>query len=255
MKRFFLAAVVCMTLAGCTSVPGSSTPGVTPSPSKPASPGHSASPRASSHPARAGSGAGCDASLWRHIYHPYRLHVVSRCKTVSGTVKDLTYEPDGDVHVNVAVSPSLVNQANDAYEDGDLVTEVICYGTVTQADAVAACRGYRNTVTLPAPGDTVRITGSYVLDADHGWMEIHPVSRIAVTGHAAPTAPSTAPSSPAPVRTTAAAGCYPKTPSGGCYEPGEFCSKAEHGETGVAGDGKTIVCRDIGYTIWHWEAT
>ena len=248
-----------MTLAGCTSVPGSSTPGVTPSPSKPASPGHSASPRASSHPARAGSGAGCDASLWRHIYHPYRLHVVSRCKTVSGTVKDLTYEPDGDVHVNVAVSPSLVNQANDAYEDGDLVTEVICYGTVTQADAVAACRGYRNTVTLPAPGDTVRITGSYVLDADHGWMEIHPVSRITVTGHVIAGAPGTAQpgetSSPAPARTTAATGCYPKTPSGGCYEPGEFCSKAEHGETGVAGDGKTIVCRDIGYTIWHWEAT
>jgi len=254
VKRFCLAAVACITLAGCTSAPDASTPGATPSPSTPAPPGHSATTRASSHPAQAGSRGGCDASLWQHIYHSYRLHVISQCRTVTGTVKDLTYEPDGDVHVLVAVSPSLVNQANDAYEDGDLVTEVICYGTVTQADAVAACRGYRNTVTLPAPGDTVRITGSYVLDADHGWMEIHPVSRIAVTGHAAPTAPSTAPSSPAPVRTTAAAGCYPKTPSGGCYEPGEFCSKAEHGETGVAGDGRTIVCRDIGYTIWHWEA-
>jgi hypothetical protein len=263
MRNPFLiaAAFACMTLAGCasatrTSTPGASTPGATSSPSALAVPGHSAAPSASSHPApgRTGSPAGCDAGLWQHIYHPYRLHVVSQCKTVTGTVRDVTYEPDGDVHIRVVVAASLVNQANDAYQDGDLVAEVICYGTVTQADAMAACRGYRSTVTIPAAGDTVQVTGSYVLDADHGWMEVHPVSSIAVTGHAAAAAPGTAPSSPAPAGTTAAAGCYPKTPSGGCYEPGEFCSRAEHGETGVAGDGRTIVCRDIGYTTWHWEA-
>jgi len=50
----------------------------------------------------------------------------------------------------------------------------------------------------------------------------------------------------------APAGCYPKTSSGNCYEPGEFCSTAEHGETGVAGDSKTITCTDVnGY--WRWE--
>jgi hypothetical protein len=139
------------------------------------------------------SHAGCDVSLWRHVYHPYRLHVISQCKTVTGTIEDVRYEPDGDVHLRVAVSASLVNQANDEYEDGDLVAEIICVGTVTQADAVTACQGYRNAVTVPAVGESVSIIGSYVLDADHGWMEIHPVSSVTVTGHAAVAAPTASP--------------------------------------------------------------
>jgi hypothetical protein len=48
--------------------------------------------------------------------------------------------------------------------------------------------------------------------------------------------------------------CHPKTPSDGCYEPGEFCSKAQHNTTGLAGDGKTIACRDDNGT-WRWLAT
>lgn len=67
---------------------------------------------------------------------------------------------DGDVHMRVAVSASLVNQANDEYEHGDLVAEIICVGIVTQADAVAACQGYRDAVTIPAVGDSVSIIGS-----------------------------------------------------------------------------------------------
>lgn len=199
--------------AGCSSVPTSpsallspgstasvaSTPGGTPSSSLPATPRRPAAPHASSRPAqaRAVSPTGCDASLWQHIYHSYRLHVISQCKTVTGAIEDVYYEPDGDVHMRVAVSASLVNQANDEYEDGDLVAEIICVGTVTQADAGAACQGYRNAVPIPAVGDTVSITGSYVLDADHGWMEIHPVSSVTVTGHSAVAAPATSPA-PAP---------------------------------------------------------
>lgn len=192
-------------------------------------------------------------TLWHHVYHPYRLHIISQCKTITGTVDSIKHEPDGDLHIDLKPdNPSLVNAVNDRIQHGDLVLEAICWGTVTQADAVSACQGVTDRVTVPQAGERVRVTGSYVLDADHGWMEIHPVSKITVTGHAAVATP--APSSPAPATTAAAAGCYPKTPSGGCYEPGEFCSKAEHGETGVAGDGKTILCRDIGYTTWHWEA-
>jgi hypothetical protein len=68
---------------------------------------------------------------------------------------------------------------------------------------------------------------------------------------------------PAPVHTTTTApqppppapGCSPKTASGNCYQPGEFCSAAEHGMTGVAGDGAQIECEntDPGST-WHWVA-
>jgi hypothetical protein len=54
-------------------------------------------------------------------------------------------------------------------------------------------------------------------------------------------------SSPPPPK----AACHPLTSGGNCYEPGEFCPKADHGETGVAGDGKTIICEDN--DGWRWE--
>jgi phosphatidylserine/phosphatidylglycerophosphate/cardiolipin synthase-like enzyme len=45
--------------------------------------------------------------------------------------------------------------------------------------------------------------------------------------------------------------CHPKASSGNCYEPGEYCSDAEHGMTGIAGDGESIICEnDDG---WRWE--
>jgi hypothetical protein len=46
--------------------------------------------------------------------------------------------------------------------------------------------------------------------------------------------------------------CHPTTPSGNCYERGEFCSEAEHGETGVAGNGETITCKLNG-SYWRRE--
>lgn len=62
-------------------------------------------------------------------------------------------------------------------------------------------------------------------------------------------------SSPAPVPThsSAPSGCHPATPSGNCYEPGEFCSSSQHNETGVAGDGKTIECLPPSSgSTWRW---
>jgi hypothetical protein len=63
------------------------------------------------------------------------------------------------------------------------------------------------------------------------------------------------PPAPAPAPTTAAppapSGCYPKTDSGGCYEPGEFCRTSDHGVSGVAGDGEAITCEDN--NGWRWE--
>lgn len=49
-----------------------------------------------------------------------------------------------------------------------------------------------------------------------------------------------------------ASSCHPTTPSGNCYRRGEFCSDAEHGETGVAGDGEAITCKLDG-SYWRWE--
>ena len=47
----------------------------------------------------------------------------------------------------------------------------------------------------------------------------------------------------APPATTGTS-CYPLSNEGTCYEPGEYCRKSDHGMTGVAGDGKRIVCED-----------
>jgi hypothetical protein len=71
---------------------------------------------------------------------------------------------------------------------------------------------------------------------------------------------SAPPSAPPPARPSAPVGppppgpppgCHPTTSTGHCYEPGEFCSDADHGLTGVAGDGKAIECEDN--DGWRWE--
>jgi hypothetical protein len=61
---------------------------------------------------------------------------------------------------------------------------------------------------------------------------------------------------PAPAPTPAAAppppsGCYPKASSGNCYEPGEFCSQADAGMSGVAGDGEAIICENNNGLRWE----
>lgn len=46
-------------------------------------------------------------------------------------------------------------------------------------------------------------------------------------------------------------GCHPLSNEGTCYQPGEFCRDSDHGATGVAGDGETIICEDN--DGWRWE--
>jgi hypothetical protein len=58
-------------------------------------------------------------------------------------------------------------------------------------------------------------------------------------------------SAPAPATSAPHAGCYPLSNEGTCYEPGEYCRKADHGASGIAGDGKAITCE---YNDgWRWE--
>lgn len=56
---------------------------------------------------------------------------------------------------------------------------------------------------------------------------------------------------PPPTPTPTPTGCYPKTDSGNCYEPGEYCRDSDHGVSGLAGDGKAIVCENN--DGWRWE--
>lgn len=130
------------------------------------------------------------------VYHPDRLRVIRPCLTVTGTVALLRHEPDGDWHVNLRLRASetgLLDAANDRYERGELVAEIVpadqagCgpVGAPARVPATAyrgpsydygTCSGLD--LTLPAVGAQVAVTGPYVLDAAHGWREVHPVEAI-----------------------------------------------------------------------------
>ncbi len=129
------------------------------------------------------SGAQCTDSLWSHVYHSYRLFTHDSCMAVSGKIFSLIYEADGDIHIRLTVdSPYtyLLNAVNYSGQYGKLVCEPLCATTCTQADAIASCAGFVNTVYIPAVGEHVIVRGSYVTDNDHGWNELHPVTSITV---------------------------------------------------------------------------
>jgi hypothetical protein len=73
-----------------------------------------------------------------------------------------------------------------------------------------------------------------------------------VSGAVAPS-PSPAPSPAPPPSPMPPSGgsCYPKTSSGNCYEPGEFCPTADQGMQGLAGDGEIIVCANNDGLRWE----
>jgi hypothetical protein len=118
-------------------------------------------------------------------------------------VVSIRNEDDGDVHLNLALPASeshLLDQDNFSHEDGQLVAEIVpadqpgCtpgqppplpptayrtgsydYGSCTGAD-----------IATPPTGTEVRISGPYVQDSDHGWMEVHPVWSVTVLATEAP---------------------------------------------------------------------
>ena len=124
----------------------------------------------------------CDQSLWDHVYNPSRLQVVDYCRTISGTLESIRTERDGDFHIRVKLDSQfsdLINSANINGQFGNLVVEPICVNKVTQTSAISACQDFHQNIEVPPIGSHVEITGSYVLDKEHGsWAEIHPVTSI-----------------------------------------------------------------------------
>ncbi len=125
----------------------------------------------------------CDSTLWNHVYNSYRLIVNNQCTSVTGVVKNLIYEADGDIHIRLNVDSAfkyMINSYNISGQYGDLVCEPVCATSVTQENAKAACLNFTNTVYIPNVGEYVEVIGSYVTDNNHGWNEIHPVTSIAI---------------------------------------------------------------------------
>ena len=123
-------------------------------------------------------------SISSHVYNSYRLTIVQSCITASGVVENVFEEADGDYHVRLFLDDqysNLTNSANDQYQYGDLVVEIICALPITQQDAVSACQGYTNNLPIPNVNGHITVTGPYVLDTDHSnWAEIHPVYTLAI---------------------------------------------------------------------------
>lgn len=135
---------------------------------------------------------GCDESLWGHVYNPQRLKIHERCASVTGVIVDATHgkrkqgcrsESDGDLHCWLkldAGQEKYINKMNVKNQEGNLVWEPMCRYRVTQEDAKAACKNWKQNLKLAPIGAHVRITGAAVLDTQHGHKEIHPVSSIEV---------------------------------------------------------------------------
>jgi len=133
----------------------------------------------------------CDDSLWAHTYNHQRLQI-HRCVAVTGLMVDATrgrakdgcrHEADGDAHCWMRLYPGqeqFLNGKNLENQEGNLVFEPMCVYRVTQADAMQACKNWKQGIALPPIGSRVRITGVFVTDTQHGHNEIHPVSHIEI---------------------------------------------------------------------------
>jgi hypothetical protein len=123
----------------------------------------------------------CDSELWKHVYDKERLRVLEACTAVEGRVKSMWRESDGDLHI--ALDPdnkSVLSIFNLAHAHRTLVVEVICEHTPSGDAAKAACGDRRQQLAIPNIGDRVRVTGTFAVDKDNSWTEIHPVTRIEV---------------------------------------------------------------------------
>ena len=125
----------------------------------------------------------CDQSLWQNVYGPDRLKKIDECISVTGLIRTIKAENDGDYHVLIKLDSEyaeLINQENVKNQNGNLVVEPICQRPTSQRSVIAACHSFNGThMEIPAVGSRVKVTGSYVLDINHGgWAEIHPATSI-----------------------------------------------------------------------------
>lgn len=136
------------------------------------------------------SSSKCDNSLWSHVYDPERLQIIEDCITVSGIIKKIEKEKDGDEHVLVKPDPAFFQirfdprfQGNIDFQDGNLVTEPVCAVPIEDENVrkQGVCDNFSQHFDLEV-GEHVEMTGSFVFDKNpeenHEWLEIHPITSI-----------------------------------------------------------------------------
>jgi uncharacterized iron-regulated membrane protein len=122
-------------------------------------------------------------------------------------------------------------------------------GNARQADSAATAAATPARTATPSRTPTHHAVSARTVPAKA------PVTAQAAAPVSATTAPApvatTHAAAPQPPASTAPAGCHPLTNGGNCYEPGEYCRDADHGASGIAGDGEAIICEDS--NGWRWE--
>jgi hypothetical protein len=116
-----------------------------------------------------------------YVYSPSRLRVLSPCLRMTGTVRGISVEHDGDRHLNVELDPqyeSLLTPGNEA-QFNRLVVEPICVGGGDEPAVAAECATDPDPIeAIPEIGERVWFEGRYVLDSNHFyWAELHPLYR------------------------------------------------------------------------------
>jgi len=111
------------------------------------------------------------------VHYPYRLKTIEKEKTISGVVKKVKGELDGDIHIRlVIIDKTLLTNNNLKHEDSCLVLEIVC----AKESIFSICKGYQNNIPIPKVGDSIQVTGPYVYDKIHGINEIHPIENLIV---------------------------------------------------------------------------
>jgi len=117
-----------------------------------------------------------------NVWSPDRLRMAASCIVITGTVEHVYKERDADYHI--VVKPDLPYRTLLAKKNrGGFVVEVVpadqpgCFkGEKARPDkrrrSFGTCTG--RAVYIPPVGMHVSVSGAYVLDIDHAWMEIHP---------------------------------------------------------------------------------
>lgn len=131
-------------------------------------------------------------------------------------------------------------------------------GDCTQVGYVAKNPGYDVKAARPSPLKHVAAEAGSSCKTSTALAAAKPAAPAAKQTPPAETAPSASPqTAPAAAPSSAytpppaPATCTPLTDGGNCYEPGEYCRDADHGASGVAGDGESITCEDN--DGWRWE--
>jgi hypothetical protein len=127
--------------------------------------------------------------------------------------------------------------------------------TATTAPAAVATSTPTSNIT-PAPTATAEPASTpnpTVVSTPTPRMHSQTTAPRAPAAPVAPAPPVAAkpPPPPPPPPPPVSAGCYPLSNSGTCYQPGEFCRNSDHGKTGRAGNGKSIICQNK--NGWRWE--